>query len=245
MVLWVSFLSVHFSTVRVCTFVCLGVFMYVHFYLLVYVCAHTCWSSLRRYSDVAGCQAVSLLYQSLSLYSSSSTECRPGFKYYLSSFKYFWAFPFVYLSARWAGFAAWLFFIGTLSHASYKKKDRKMIWNDLNPGLTDCYVCLPFTPALLPVPPLFSLFLPLPLTPVLLPAPSPCSLPFPDQGWEPCCSSQSRYRVGTVRHIHSHRQTVNMGQLLSWIRAPRDNQALQDVAVEQQVSFHNATLLTG
>ncbi|XP_064823836.1 titin-like isoform X42 [Oncorhynchus masou masou] len=28
-----------------------------------------------------------------------------------------------------------------------------------------------------------------------------------------------------------------MGQLLSWIRAPRDNQALQDVAVEQQPAF--------
>lgn len=105
-----------------CTFVCLGVFMYVHFYLLVYVCAHTCRSSLRRYSDVTGRQAASLLYQSLSLYSSGSTECRPGFKYYLSSFKYFWAFTFVYLSARWAGFAVFDFFHWFFKPCKLKKK---------------------------------------------------------------------------------------------------------------------------
>ena len=45
----------------------------------------------------------------------------------------------------------------------------------------------------------------------------------------------------TQTHTHTHTQTqsealsANMGQILSWIRGPRDNPTLHDVAVEQQV----------
>lgn len=87
-------------------------------------------------------------------------------------------------------------------------------------------LCFPDHTHLLPVPPLFSLFHSLPRV-------------------KHAASRPTRQRLtDTLIHTHAlshHTRThlevlsANMGQILSWIRGPRDGPALQDVAVEEQV----------
>lgn len=76
--------------------------------------------------------------------------------------------------------------------------------------------------------------------PVVVALPSPFSVShshsFPCV-LETCCkpTDEAEADAHSHTHVHSEAFSANMGQILSWIRGPRDTPALQDVAVEEQV----------
>lgn len=76
--------------------------------------------------------------------------------------------------------------------------------------------------------------------PVPPPSPSPSLSRSLACALETCCKPTDKAEAD--RHIHKHRDVLealstNMGQILSWIRGPRDAPALRDVAVEEQVCW--------